>query len=137
MPCTYDPTPLEREASRKAAERRRKEDAENAEKAKKASKLEVVNHTLSVQLDSTRDLLFRVWEAAKKYDPDLVYFKPLVSEVEAALDAQTKHRQNDLDRLIRVLAKDPQKNRDLLKKVLEARPEYPLEEQLGFNPDDY
>lgn len=135
MPCRVDPTPEEIEASRQKR-------ADNADKARRVTKAESVAQRLetqinylSVQLDYTRDLVYRMWNTSP--DELGVYPADLAEEVTKTLRIQEKHRQADLDRLITTLGKNPtNKNKGLLKKVLEADPSKPLEPQLGFNPDD-
>lgn len=134
MPCRVDPTPQEIDAANKKRE-------DNAAKARRVTKaesevqrLETQINWLSVQLDYTRDLVYRMWNT----EPDEmgVYPADLAREVTETLVIQEKHRQADLNRLITALGKNPtQKNKSLLKKVLEADPSKPLEPQLGFDPD--
>lgn len=50
-------------------------------------------------------------------------------------EAQTKHRQKDLDRLLVTFAE--QRDFDRLRAVMEADPSKPLESQLGFDPDAF
>ena len=136
MPCRVDPTPGEIEAGIQ----RVKTNAEKAEKLPRVeSALQKANtqiNYLSVQLDYTRDLVYRMWNTGP--DELGVYPADLAEEVFKTLEIQKKHRQADLDRLITTLGKNPtKKNKGLLKKVLEANPSTPLEPQLGFNPDDF
>lgn len=134
MPCRVDPTPQEIEASRKQRE-------DNAVKARRVTKaesevqrLETQINWLSVQLDYTRDLVYRIWNT--KPDEWGIVPAELSREVTETLVIQEKHRQADLNRLITALGKNPtKKNKILLKKVLEADPSKPLEPQLGFDPD--
>lgn len=135
MPCRVDPTPGEIEAGIKRVK-------DNAAKAEKLPKVETalqkanaqINY-LSVQLDYTRDLVYRIWNTSP--DEQLGFYPAdLAQEVTETLKIQEKHRQADLDRLITTLGKNPtKKNKGLLKKVLEADPSTPLEPQLGFYPD--
>lgn len=134
MPCRVDPTPEELEASRK----KREEDAKAARSLPKTQQelnaLKTQVNWLSVQLDYTRDLLWRVWNTS--VDTLGVWPADIAAEVTEVLEKQEDHRQADLDRLITTLGKNPtQKNKALLKKVLEADPSKPLEPQLGFDPD--
>lgn len=134
MPCRVDPTPEEIEAGRE----RRARDAEAGrtlpKTQQKLNAAESQINWLSVQLDYTRDLVYRMWNTSP--DELGVYPTALAAEVEEVLKTQEKHRQADLDRLIKTLGKNPtKKNKDLLKKVLEADITKPLEPQLGFDPD--
>lgn len=87
-------------------------------------------HEMSVDIDYLRDLIYRMFWSGGSWDY-------LSEEIEAVLDKQTKHRQDDLDRLTVVFAKDVKTHRERLMKVLFADPTEPLEPQLGFNPDDF
>lgn len=48
---------------------------------------------------------------------------------------QIKHRKQDLDRLLKTFADGGINKKVLIEKVLAADPAYPLESQLGFDPD--
>ena len=136
MPCRVDPTPEEIDA----ANQRRADNATKARRVTKAEsevqRLETQINWLSIQLDYTRDLVYRMWNTSP--DELGIYPAALAQEVTETLKIQEKHRQADLNRLITALGKNlTQKNKSLLKKVLEADPSKPLEPQLGFNPDDF
>ncbi len=140
MPCRVDPTPEEIEA-------RNRRYIDNAEKAKRTDKAEdevkkaqtrgqkdaeQINF-LSVQLDYTRDLLWRIWNETEISTP---VDSELAEEVSKTLKIQEKHRKADLDRLIKTLSKNPtEKNKQRLRLVLDADVSKPLEPQLGFDPD--
>lgn len=137
MPCRYEPTEEEIARSFKnAQEREAAKTAKAEEKVVKAQTkaqkdAELINF-LSVQLDYTRDLLWRVWNETEISEP---VESGLASEVAEILKIQEKHRQADLDRLVKELSKAPQKNRKRLLAVLTADISKPLEPQLGFDPD--
>lgn len=139
MPCRYDPTPEEIERSFRNAQDREAEKTAKAEEKvtkamTKAQKDAQTINVLSVQLDYTRDLLWRVMEATSDYVE--TNYPDLNAEVQKVLKTQEKHRQDDLDRLVKTLGKNPtKKNKDLLLKVLSADITKPLEPQLGFDPD--
>lgn len=60
---------------------------------------------------------------------------PTKKKLESIRKAQVAHREEDLDRLLKVFA--AQGNRKLLKEVLDADPSKPLNSQLSFSPNDY
>jgi len=141
MPCRVDPTPEEiarslvnQRATIDRAKRTEEAEAKVTKAQTKAQKDAETINALSVALDYTRDLLWRVWNI----NSEEVEFSDskLASEVRTALITQQKHRQADLDRLIQTLGKNPtKKNKELLLKVLSADISKPLEPQLGFDPD--
>lgn len=83
---------------------------------------------LSAKVDYLRDV---IWYLIN--DEESV----TASELDTILSDQEKHRQVDLDRVAVVLSKNLMKNKEKLKKVLDADISRPLEPQLGFNPDDF
>lgn len=83
---------------------------------------------LSAKVDYLRDV---IWYLIN--DEESV----TASELDTILSDQEKHRQVDLDRVAVVLSKNLKKNKEKLKKVLDADISRPLEPQLGFNPDDF
>lgn len=141
MPCRVDPTPEEiAQAAKRRAEAAAAPAKKEAEKAnrrltassKQIEALETANNALSVRVDYLQDLVWRM----DKADTTAAYNK-LKPEINAVLEAQEKHRQADLDRLVRVLSASEPIDYEKLRKVLAADTSKPLEPQLGFNPDDF
>ncbi len=127
MPCTYYLPGEEDAVARLKAE----QELEKVKKTKESDK--VLNHALSVALDETSELALLLFEYVDTQLPDDVLMK-----VDALRKCQIEHRKDDLNRLVKAFAKNPtEKNKERLKKVLDADPTKPLEPQLGFNPDDY
>lgn len=121
MPCRLEPWEVEYENARIAG---RLAFQIEAKRAAAEAEHEAVISQLSAKIDHLRDV---IWYLVN--DPNVVE-----SEVEQILADQERHRQDDLNRL---LATKGFKRGAKHQLVLAADPSYPLEPQLGFNPDDF
>ena len=96
-------------------------------RANAETKLKKRNDALARENDMLRETILQL-----VHDPNYNIPSEVVDIVEKA---QIAHRKVDLERLEQVfrLARNP----EMLGKVLLADPNVSLEQQLGFNPDDY
>jgi hypothetical protein len=121
MPCRYDPTPSEIEASRVAASERQKT---------KERRLRKDLDKLTADNDRLRET---VVELVNRF-PEVEDF--VGAEVFALIEKdQIEHRKADLARLQRVFTANKDATR--LGIVMLADPTKALDPQLGFSPDDF
>ena len=132
MPCSY--YGYQEPASRLAAqlegvERDRKKLVKEANWAVKVR--EEIIHKLSVRVDMLQELIVKYGKTG--------FPAEVLEEIEKE---QVEHRKDDLARLSRLnvrrrsYSKKPYP-KNFKKIVAAADPHFPLEPQLGFNPDDY
>lgn len=116
MPCRYDPSPAEIEA------------ANNARDEKLIKPFRKKLDRLTHENDMLREIVI-AWRDGNGISDKLEEF------VDTLEDTQIAHRKEDLARLRETFKQSGDFER--FEKVVLADPERPLEDQLGFDPDEF
>lgn len=117
MPCRYDPSPAEIAASHADATRR-----QDAKERKLKKDLDRLTH----EGDMLREAIIALVDEGTPPSPDVM---------ELIAEKQIEHRKEDLKRLEKTFRE--KKDAERLGKTMLADPQFPLEPQLGFDPDAF